>query len=144
MIEQTSTTRPFTAAGHNAYLAEHKLMAVRCTSCSALYLPPRAVCPACHSEALEWVELSGNASLTGFTIIYVAPTAMLAQGYSRENPYISGIVELLEGPKISARITGLDPHHPEVIKIGITLKADYLEVGEGEGKRTFLAFKAAS
>ena len=87
--------------------------------------------------------MSGSAKLTGFTVIYVAPTAMLAQGYSRENPYVTGIVELAEGPKISARITGLDPAHPETIKIGTPLNVDYIEVGEGDAKKTFLAFKAA-
>ena len=67
-----------------------------------------AVCPHCHSTNLEWVETSGKGKLAGFTVVYIAPTFMVEQGYGRDKPYVSGIVELEEGVKISARITGFD------------------------------------
>ena len=135
--------RPFTAASFNQYLAEHKLMGVCCPACHATYLPPRAICPACHGEALEWVELSGRGKLAAFTSIYVGPSAMVAEGYDRNNPYVSGIVETEEGAKISARILGLDARQPDVAWIGTPLVVTFIDRGEGDTKSTVLAFSAS-
>ncbi len=136
-------TLPFTAASFNRFLNEKKLMASRCPQCDALYLPPRAICPKCHGDQLEWVETAGQGKLAAFTSIYVGPTAMNAEGYSRENPYVTGIVELDEGVKISARILGVDARHPEQIEIGMPMTVQFLERGEGDAKQTFLAFEPA-
>ncbi len=138
MSEQPA--RPFTAASFNRYLAEHKLMASRCPICDALYLPPRATCPQCQGDALAWTEMSGRGRLAAFTSIYVAPSVMVAAGYTRENPYVSGVVELAEGVKISARIVGVDARRPDVAWIGTPLTVTFLDRGEGEQKSTTLAF----
>ena len=142
MSEETTMIRPFSAASFDQYIAEHRLMAARCTDCGGLYVPPRAICPTCHGEALEWAETSGKGKLAAFTVIYSGPTFMVEQGFDRKNPYVSGIVELEEGICISARITGLDPSRPAEIRIGAPLDVEFVEVGEGEAKKTFLAFKA--
>jgi uncharacterized OB-fold protein len=141
-MTDTATIRPFTAASFDQYLAEGKLMASRCVNCGTLNLPPRAICPKCHSENLEWTETSGKGKLAGFTVVSIAPTFMIEQGYGRDKPYASGIVELEGGVKISARITGVDATKPEEIKVGTPLTVDFITVGEGEEAKTFLAFKA--
>ena len=135
------TPRPFTAAAFNQYLAEHKLMASRCPACAALCLPPRAICPACHGDQLEWAEMSGKGQLAAFTSVFVAPSAMIAEGYGRENPYVTGIVALDEGVKISARIMGVDARDPASIRIGTPLTAEFLDVGAENARHTVLAFK---
>ena len=140
MTDQT-TTRPFTVASFNQYLAEGKLMASHCLDCDALHLPPRAICPKCHSSRLDWVETSGKGKLAGFTVIYIAPSFMVEQGYGRDKPYVSGIVELDEGVKISARITNVDPARPESIQVGSPLAVDFIATGEGDKAKTYLAFK---
>ena len=135
--------RPFTAASFNQYLAEHRLMGTRCPACNATYLPPRAICPQCHGDALAWVELSGQGKLAAFTSIYVGPSAMVAEGYDRNNPYVSGIVETEEGAKISARILGVDARQPDVAWIGTPLVVTFIDRGEGDTKSTVLAFSAS-
>jgi uncharacterized OB-fold protein len=135
--------RPLTAAGFDEYLAEHKLAGTRCTACGALYLPPRAICPTCQSSALEWVELAGRGTLAAFTSIFVGPSAMVAQGFDRKNPYVSGVVALEEGPAISARIVGVDANQPEIAWIGTSLVVTFLDKGEGDAKQTTLAFQPA-
>lgn len=137
-----ATHRPFTAAGFNQWLGEHKLMAVRCPQCAALFVPPRALCPACRRADLEWIELAGRGALAAFTVIYVGPSVMIAEGYTRDNPYVVGIVALDEGPKISARILGLDARRPDVRWIGARLTVEYLERAPGEQGQTVLAFRA--
>lgn len=141
-MNEKTMVRPFSAAAFDQYISEHKLMASRCEKCGSLYVPPRAICPKCHSEELEWVETSGKGKLSAFTVIYSGPPFMVDQGFGRNNPYISGIVELEEGARISARITGMNPNKPAEIKIGTPLKVDFVEFGEGETKKTYLAFKA--
>jgi len=142
MSEESITVRPFSSAAFDAFIAEHRLMAARCTQCASVYLPPRPICPKCHSEALEWAETSGKGALSAFTVIYSGPTFMLEQGFDRKNPYISGIVELEEGPRISARITGLDPLKPGDIQIGTPMRVDFVEFGPDDSQKTYLAFRA--
>lgn len=141
-MTETTTIRPFTAASFDQYLAEGKLMASRCEDCGELTLPPRAICPKCHSEKMIWTETSGKGKLAGFTVISIAPTFMMEQGYGRNNPYVSGIVELDEGVKISARINGLDATQPTEIKVGAPLTVEFVTFGEGDNAKTYLAFKA--
>ncbi len=144
MSEEKIPDRPFSSASFDAYIDEGRLMAARCTRCGSLYVPPRAICLKCHSDAIEWIETSGKGRLAAFTVIYSGPTFMAEQGFDRKNPYISGIVELEEGPSISARITGFDPLKPAEIQIGATMQVDFLKFGEGESSKTYLAFKRSS
>jgi len=142
MADGEMIDHPFTAAAFNQFLNEHKLMASRCTTCGELYLPPRAICPKCHSQELEWVALSGKGKLAAFTSVYIGPTSMNNLGYGRNNPYLAGIVALEEGVKISARILGLDASRPAEIPAGIPLTVEFLEEGEGEARMAVLAFRA--
>lgn len=134
--------RPFTSASFQQYLNEKKLMGSHCAACNKDFLPPHAICPNCHSDQLTWIELSGKGKLAAFTSIFIAPTAMIEAGYGRDKPYLAGVVELEEGVKISAQILGLDATKPEEVKIGTPLQAEYIERGEGDKKKAFLAFRA--
>lgn len=138
-----AANRPFTAASFDQFLNEKKLMGSHCPHCDQSFLPPRALCPHCYSDQLEWRQFDGSAKLAAFTSIHIAPTAMIEAGYGRERPYLAGVVELEEGPKISGQILGLDAGQPEQIQIGADLKAEFIERGEGEARRIFLAFRAA-
>lgn len=136
-----TTSRPFTAAVFYQFLSERKLMGSHCPACQATYLPPRAICPQCLGADLEWVEVAGQGKLAAFTSIYIAPTFMIEQGFDRNHPYLTGIVELDEGPKISARLVGFDPAQPDQVKIGTPLHVTFLEYGEGDSNVTTLAFQ---
>jgi len=120
---------PFTIASFDKFIEEKKLMASKCLRCSALWLPPRPICLTCKSDELEWIELNGKGKLVAFTVIGVGPIPMIDAGYNRENPYCAGIVEVEEGPRISAQILGVDVAYPENIKIGIPLTATFVERG---------------
>lgn len=132
--------REFNSASFYQFLAEKKLMASRCKKCQALHLPPHPICTKCSGNDMEWVEMKGNGKLAAFTAVAVGPTFTIEEGYDRNNPYLVGIVQLDEGPKVSSRIQGLDAKKPEAIKVGIPLTVDFLE--PEEGKQCFLAFKA--
>ena len=131
----------FTSSAYYRFLNQHKVMGTRCLSCEAIYLPPRPLCPACHGEEMEWVEMRGQGRLQAYTSINIAPTTMIEAGYGRDNPYCTGIVQVDEGPSISAQIIGLDTTSPEQITIGIPLKAVFVERGQEEEQQTYLAFE---
>ncbi|HUE98995.1 MAG TPA: Zn-ribbon domain-containing OB-fold protein [Anaerolineales bacterium] len=135
------TDQDFTHIGFQKHLSEHKLMGTQCKSCGAKYLPPRPLCVICYGDAMEWIEMPGEGKLAAFTTVHIAPTAMIAAGYGRDNPYCSGIVTLENGLSISAQILGLDVNQPQTIEIGVPLKVEFIERGEGNEKKTFLAFR---
>ena len=132
--------RPFTHNAFQQYLNEHKLMGSRSRETGEIYLPPRTLDPATYSDQMEWIELSGEGRLAAYTAVHIGPTAMIEAGYDRKNPYVSGVVELDEGPKISAQIIGVDAMDPAAIAIGSPLRATFIDRGEGEERQTFLAF----
>ena len=131
----------FTSVEFYTFLAQHKLMGTRCLTNGKLYVPPRAMCPESYSTDMEWVEMSGQGKLRAFTVVAVGPTAMIEAGYNLSNPYCAGIVELEEGPSVSGQILGVDVTHPETIEIGLPLRAAFVERGEGDERRTYLAFE---
>ena len=133
--------RQMTGEAFYQYLGEHKLMGSRCQSCGALHLPPRALCPACYGDEMVWEQIRGTGKLVAFTTVHIAPTAMIEAGYGRKNPYCTGIVQVEEGPCISAQITGVDPAAPEQIEVGMPVRVAFVQRGEGEDEQAFLAFE---
>jgi len=133
--------RPFSDISYEQFLKEERLMGSTCKECGALYVPPRPVCIKCHSSEMEWVESGGRGKLAAFTSIAVCPPHMIEEGYNRSCPYVSGVVELEEGPRVVARIEGVDGTKPETIKIGTPLQSQFLHRGAGEHATTVLAFR---
>ena len=133
--------RPFSDTAYEQFLKEEKLMGSRCKGCDARYVPPRSICVKCYSSDMQWVQMKGRGRLAAFTCITVAPPFMIEQGYSRKNPYVSGVVELEDGGRVDARIEGVDASKPEEIKIGMLLKAKYLHREVRGKKDTYLAFE---
>ncbi len=132
--------RPISDYQFERFLDEGKLMGARCVGCGALFVPPRAICPKCHGSEMEWMETRGEGRLVAFTSISIGPPAMVAEGYDRNNPYCSGAVELVEGPRVVARIEGVDTRNPETIKVGTPMKAAFLQQGVDEERKTVLGF----
>jgi uncharacterized OB-fold protein len=82
----------------------YRLEAGRCTNCRKLTFPPRRVCPSCRGQAFETIALSGEGKLVSWTIQHVVPG-----GFALQAPYVVGIVELIEGVRVTAQIVDCDP-----------------------------------
>ena len=132
----------FSSSAHNRFLAEKKLIGVRCKRCGAISLPTRPICPKCNASEMEVVEMSGRGKLVAYTVISVGPPMMIEEGFDRERPYCSGVVELEEGVRIPGRIVGVNVAKPDQIKIGTPVTVEYQERVHGEETKTFLAFRA--
>jgi uncharacterized protein len=133
--------KEFTAISFNEYLANHQLMGSRCVCGGEAYLPPRAFCPKCANQEMEWIEYSGKGKLLSFTVVYIGPAAMIGAGFDRKHPYCVGIVELEEGPRISAMITGVDPFHPAAVALGCPVTLDIQELGPEGARKAVLGFR---
>jgi uncharacterized OB-fold protein len=133
--------RPFNDHSYEEFLKEEKIMGSKCKKCGALALPPRPLCVSCFSHDQEWVQFQGAGKLAAFTSIVIVPPTMAKEGFSKNNPYIVGVVELVEGNKIVGRIAGLDAKKPEGIKLGSPLKAEFIHTDPGPDQKTYLVFR---
>jgi uncharacterized OB-fold protein len=73
-------------------------------------LPPRDVCPHCGSDARTTSTFSGRGKIFSFTTISDAPA-----GFEHNAPYTVALVQLDEGPVVTAQLTDLDGQE---VKIG--------------------------
>jgi uncharacterized OB-fold protein len=87
---------------------------------------------------MDWVQMKGHGKLIAFTTVAVGTSPMVEEGYDRERHYCCGIVELEEGPRISAQILGLDCQNPDDIEIGTPVSVEFLE---RDGKPAIVAFR---
>ena len=131
----------FNATGFYKQLQDNQqLTGVRCKNCGYIAPEARPMCLACRSFDMEWHGFSGRATLATFTCISVVPDIMAQKGYGRDNPLCTGIVTLEEGPRISARITGVDGNNPQDIRIGMPLVLDLEDL---DPEHPSLAFRPA-
>ncbi len=135
---------PFYTMGRQKLLNEKKFMGSRCKKCGTTYVPTKSICPKCKVGEMELVEMKGKGKLAAYTVINVGSPLMLEEGFDRNNPYCSGVVEMEEGPRITARILGADLAKPENNKIGTPVNVEYVEAEHGGEKTTFLAFRLLS
>ena len=86
-------------------LAKHRyeLVGTRCTNaaCGRLDFPPRSVCISCDGAQLEKYKFSGEGMILSYTIIHTAP-----EGFEKQTPYAIALVQLSEGPVVSAHVVG--------------------------------------
>ena len=133
--------KEFTAASFYRFLNHKKLMGSKCKKCGALLLPPRPFCGQCLRDEMEWFQFSGRGRLVSYSVVRVGTTYYEEKGYSRDNPYCWGVVQLDEGPRISALLVGADLSRPDSIKIGQPLEAVFPDKPEEEGEKTPVIFR---
>lgn len=134
----------FYSSAYAKFLSEKKLKGSKCKKCGHISVPPKPICPKCQGNDMELVEMKGKGKLAAYTVVAVGAPLMLEEGFDRDHPYCSGIVELEEGVKVTARILGMDTTKPDQIKIGTPVTVEYVEAMHGGEKKTFLAFRALS
>jgi hypothetical protein len=84
-------------------LKRGRFTTTRCPRDNKLLWPPRLVCPVCHSDSLDWVELPVRGRVYAFSAVLVgAPMGMEA-----DVPYVVGLVDLEGVPvRLFGRIEG--------------------------------------
>ena len=82
-----------------SYLEKEQIPATRCTKCKMTHFPPRADCPNCRGDSVEWITLGGSCRLVTFTQVHFAPPA-----FQPDAPYSLGVAELSNGLRVFAPI----------------------------------------
>ncbi len=83
---------------------------------------PRAVCPHCLGNDLEWRRVSGRGRLHTFTVVHRGQ-----KGFPIGPPYVIAIVELDEGPRMMTNLVGIDPD-PAKLSIGMPVEVVFQDV----------------
>lgn len=92
-----------------------ELVVQRCGSCGQLRHYPRALCPSCLSDAVEWVRCSGRGTVYTFTVTHQNQ----APGFRDQLPYVLAYVELAEGVRL---LTNIVDCTPEAVRIGMPVE----------------------
>lgn len=92
----------------------YRLEGTACDDCGTIQFPPRPLCPNCRSRTLSPHPLNGRGQLISYTVLYQAPA-----GFEAQIPYAVGIVELGEGPRLTAMLTDVDL---DALQIGMSLE----------------------
>ncbi len=101
----TPETRPFWEAAKR-----RRLVVQRCQDCNRCYFYPRPLCPVCLSRDVRWEEVSGRGRLHTFVINHRPP-----RNFPTTEPYVIGIVELDEGPRLMSHIVEVEPS-PAIVR----------------------------
>jgi uncharacterized OB-fold protein len=105
---------------------EGRLLLRHCQACGKMMFYPRAVCPACLSTDLAWVEASGRGEVYSATICHRAPD----QTFRALVPYVIALIDLDEGPRLMSNITGCEPHEVRIgARVEIWFDAATDEIG---------------
>ena len=118
---------PLESSEHNklhpfyAHLAEGRLTTTRCRDCGRTDWPPRGFCPACTSDAFEWVDLPSAGRIHGFTVQETGVPA----GFRR--PLVLAIVEVA-GHRVFAPL--VDVPDPSALAVGARVRLAPVRVAD--------------
>jgi uncharacterized OB-fold protein len=93
-----------------------------CGDCGTRYFYPRPLCPACLSRSVRWIDASGLARLHTFVVNHRPP-----RGYPVPAPFVIGIVELDEGPRMMSHIVGVEPD-PATLRCELPLEVVFEDI----------------
>jgi uncharacterized protein len=122
-------TKPFWEAAKR-----HELVMPRCKTCDHLFFYPRAECPRCLSNHLEWMKVSGRGRLHTYTVVYQPANA----AFRDDAPYVYAVVQLDEGPRVVSNVVQCDI---EAVRVDMPLEVIFDDV---TSEWTLVKFKPAS
>ncbi|MCD6229179.1 MAG: Zn-ribbon domain-containing OB-fold protein [Candidatus Diapherotrites archaeon] len=102
----------------------YNLIGTKCKTCGQAFFPPRKNCPKCRRKGqIEELKFSGNGKVFSHSVVHAPP-----EGFENQVPYIISLVELEEGPLVTAQIVDCEPSE---IQIGTKVKKVFRRVSEG-------------
>jgi uncharacterized OB-fold protein len=104
--------------------AEGKLMLKKCKDCGKVHHYPRALCPHCFSDKVEWVQAKGTGEIYTYSVTRRGGPV----------PYAIGYVTLDEGPKMMTNFVNCDL---DTLKIGGKVKVCFVKSENGTSVPVF-------
>ena len=102
-----------------------------CPHCEEKIFPPRDVCPNCAQEAKTPYVFSGKGEVFSYTTVYDPP-----EGYEGNAPYTVALIQLEEGPLVTAQLTDVDNGK---VEIGVPVEMVTRKLRE-DGERGMLVY----
>ena len=114
-IAVNKDTEPFWAAAK-----ERRLVAPQCADCQTFRLPPTPFCPNCQSKQVNWVELSGRATVYSFAVVHGFPGMP-------DLVLVPAVLELPDAP--GARlVSNVVDVAPADVTIGMSVRVDFAPI----------------
>ena len=111
-IAVNKDTEPFWRAAK-----ERRLVAPQCADCQTFRLPPTPFCPNCQSKTVNWVELSGAATVYTFAVVHGVPGLP-------DLVLVPAVLDLPDAP--GARlVSNVVDVAPADVFIGMSLRVDF-------------------
>ncbi len=117
-IATDASTEPFWQAAK-----ERRLVAPKCSDCGRFRLPPTPFCPECQSTSMDWIELSGRATVYSFAVVHKFPG-------QPDLILVPAVVELPDAPG-TRLVTNIIDIAPEEVRIGMNLTVDFHPISDG-------------
>ena len=123
-----STEKPLPVIDHDSapyWQAAHegRLDIPLCGDCGKHHFYPRAICPYCHSDNLNFDTVSGRGEVHTFTIA----RRPAGPAFADDVPYVVALIELEEGPRMMSRIQTDDP---EKVHIGAKVEVTFVKASD--------------
>ncbi|MFC6873210.1 Zn-ribbon domain-containing OB-fold protein [Halobellus marinus] len=109
----TPETAPYWEAA-----AEGRLLLRRCDDCELTFYYPRARCPDCLGDDVDWIEADGTGTVYAYT-----ETMTVGAWPEDELPLVLAYVELAEGPRMLTALQGCDA---DSIEIGTPVEVTFV------------------
>lgn len=100
----------------------YRLQGTRCESCADLQFPPVLICPKCKSRDVRSFNLLGKGVIYSFSTVY---TPLI--GFENVAPYVVALIDLEEGPRITAQLTDVSSHD---VTIGMPVEMVIRKISE--------------
>ena len=101
----------------------YNLIGNKCEECGQVFFPPRESCPKCRRKSMgkiKEIKLTGKGEIVTYSIIHVGP-----EEFEDQVPYPIAVIQLDEGPRITAQIVDCDIHD---VKIGMKVKSTFRKI----------------
>ena len=99
------SNRPFWTAAK-----EGRLVMQHCKACGHVRYPINHVCPKCLSDAFDWQQLSGRATVYSSIVFH----QVYNQAFAQDVPYNVSLIQLEEGPRMYSNVVGIPPSEVKV------------------------------
>jgi uncharacterized OB-fold protein len=102
---------------------QRRLVAPQCGDCGTFRMPPTPFCPNCRSRAVNWVELSGEATVYSFAVVHGFPGMP-------DLLLLPAVLDLPDAPgaRLVANIVDIVPAD---VTIGMTVHVDFSPISDG-------------
>lgn len=97
----------------------YRTIGTECRTCGEAYFPPRQLCPECRREGdVAERRFSGRGEVVSYTRVHDP-----GENYRGKVPYNLAVIELEEGARLTAQVTG-------DVDVGTEVRARFRKIGE--------------